>query len=78
MTRTGHLRALKANGKGPRPNHSGQRRGPLRKIVATLRYAEGLFDANHVELECGHRLLSNGTEKARCHFCRKEAVNATS
>lgn len=76
MTRAGHLRTLKANGKGPRPNHSGQRRGPLRPIVSILRWSEGLFDSNYVELECGHRLHSNGTAKARCSFCANGVSDA--
>lgn len=71
MTRPGHLRGLKANGKGPRPNQAKQRRGPLRKIVGVIVPSTGLFDADLVELECGHRVRSNGQERARCNYCAK-------
>lgn len=46
-----------------------QRKGPLRKIVATLRPSGGMFDPARVELECGHTVLSDGIYKARCDKC---------
>lgn len=50
-------------------NPSRQRKGPLRKIVVTLRASRGLFDPAYVELECGHRLRSTGQHRARCEEC---------
>lgn len=52
-------------------NPSRQRRGPLRKIVGTLRASTGIFDPAHVELECGHRTFSHGMHRARCEECAK-------
>lgn len=51
---------------------SKQRKGPLRKIVHTIRYSTGLFDTARVELECGHEVYSNGQFKARCNKCLEE------
>jgi hypothetical protein len=54
-------------------NPSRQRKGPLRKIVVTLRHSTGIFDPAYVELECGHKVHSHGQFKARCVECaRKE------
>jgi hypothetical protein len=51
---------------------SKQRKGPLRKIVATIHYSTGLFDTARVELECGHEVYSNGAFRARCDECAKQ------
>lgn len=50
-------------------NPSRQRKGPLREIIAILRPSTGLFDPAYVELECGHRVHSNGAQRARCERC---------
>lgn len=46
-----------------------QRKGPLRLIVAVLVPSGGLFDPAYVELECGHKVRSQGASKARCSEC---------
>lgn len=72
--RAGHLSNIIARGGGPRPNRSGQRRGPLRRIVKILVPSSGsIFDAPLVELECGHAEYSNGVERARCERCGRNA-----
>ena len=58
-------------------NPAKQRKGPLRQIVAILRVGKGMFDSNWVELECGHQVSSNGTYRARCNHCRREAERAS-
>lgn len=50
-----------------------QRKGPLRKIVETVRFADNTFGRNRVLLECGHEVLSNGIYAARCSKCADEA-----
>lgn len=50
-------------------NPSRQRKGPLKKIVATISYSTGMFDPALVELECGHQVRSHGQFKARCDKC---------
>jgi hypothetical protein len=50
-----------------------QRKGPLRKIVQVIRFADGMFDTSRVELECGHEVYSNGQFRARCDKCAAEA-----
>jgi hypothetical protein len=62
-------------GHGLNANPAKQRKGPLRKIVGTIREGTGMFDPPYVELECGHRVCSNGQERARCSKCAKEAGN---
>ena len=52
-------------------NPSKQRKGPLRKIVTTLRHSTGMFDPARVELECGHQVYSHGQFRARCDECAK-------
>jgi len=53
-------------------------KGPLRKVVEVLRYAEGMFDHDSVIFECGHKgRRSNGALRGRCIECRKENENAT-
>ncbi len=54
-------------------NPARQRKGPLRKIVATLRPSTGLFDPAYVELECGHKVHSDGVYRARCDECQADA-----
>lgn len=46
-----------------------QRKGPLRKIVGLVKAGDGLFDRDLVELECGHRVRSDGIYRARCDKC---------
>ena len=65
----GSLSQRFSDGKGPRPDREGQRRGPLRKIVKTVRYSRELFVPDYVLLECGHQLYSNGAYRARCNYC---------
>ena len=48
-----------------------QRKGPPRRIVATLRHSTGIFDPALVDLECGHRTHSHGAFKARCVECAR-------
>jgi hypothetical protein len=50
-----------------------KRKGPLRKIVKTLRVGTTIFESDRVELECGHEGRSWGGEKAICTQCRKDA-----
>jgi hypothetical protein len=52
-------------------NPSRQRKGPLRKIVRTIRASTGIFDPARVELECGHVVSSHGIYAARCVECAK-------
>jgi hypothetical protein len=55
-----------------------KRQAPLRKIVSVLRYREGMFDCDTVELECGHTGFAWGDKNARCTRCLKEAADAGS
>lgn len=54
-------------------------KGPLRKIVEVLSFAEGIFDTSYVRMECGHKGASYntsptaGVSRARCAECGKEA-----
>jgi hypothetical protein len=52
-------------------NKSSPKHGaPLRRIVRVVLPAEGMFDRNLVELECGHQTRSNGMHRARCQHCK--------
>lgn len=62
MSRQGHLNGRTGGSRD-------QRRGPLRKIAEVLRHGEGLFDRDHVRLECGHETDSNAQYRARCTEC---------
>ncbi len=55
--------------KGRVGGSSNQRRGPLRRIVKVLTFADSLFDQARVLLECGHKVASAGAYKARCRQC---------
>lgn len=48
-----------------------KRKAPLRKIVRVIRYREGLFDSDFVELECGHQVRAYGDFRARCVRCNQ-------
>jgi hypothetical protein len=54
-----------------------KRKAPLRKIVAVLRYREGMFDCDTVEFECGHTGLAWGDKKGRCTKCLRDAGKAS-
>lgn len=49
-----------------------KRKGPLRKIVKTLRVGTTIFESDRVELECGHEGRSWGGERAICTQCGKD------
>ncbi|KKL79836.1 hypothetical protein LCGC14_2010800 [marine sediment metagenome] len=57
-------------GKFPGGKRGPQRKGPLRRVVKTLKESEGIFDRPVVLLECDHVTTSWGV-KARCSECRK-------
>jgi hypothetical protein len=48
---------------------SSQRRGPLKKILKIVIAATCRMERNLVELECGHRVYSRGSQQARCDQC---------
>lgn len=54
---------------GARPHPERQRKGPLKVIVKVLRRAPSKFEPGIVLLECGHRVRSNSTGRARCDQC---------
>lgn len=49
-----------------------KRRAPLQRIVRVLHHRESMFDADRVELECGHVVSAYGAVRARCLECAKE------
>lgn len=49
-----------------------KKKGPLRRIVRTLKHSESIFEASLVELECGHQTTSWGGVRAICVECGKE------
>lgn len=53
-------------------NPARQRKGPLRKIVRVLVNSTGIFDADWVELDCGHKVRAWGQHRARCDTCKAE------
>ena len=55
-------------------NGGPKRKGPLRKIVRTIRASTGLFDHDFVELECGHEGRSYGGVRAICTKCPKKST----
>jgi hypothetical protein len=44
-------------------------KGPLRKIVGLVRHSSNMFEADVVNLECGHTGRSWGGIRARCRTC---------
>lgn len=53
-----------------RADPSRQRRGPLRRITSIITpQIDSFFSRPYVELECGHRVFSDGICKARCEEC---------
>lgn len=54
-----------------RRDPSRQRKGPLRRITGLVAlYEPDFFTRPYVILECGHKVFSDGTLKARCDQCR--------
>lgn len=49
----------------------GARKGPLRKIVATLYHSGNVYSRDKCLLECGHTAYTNGIYRARCRKCRE-------
>lgn len=68
-----HARHMRSGGSINR-NPAKQRKGPLRRIVETIRASTGMFDPAWVELECGHRCSSHGVFRARCRQCAQETI----
>lgn len=53
------------------PRNNGSDKGPLRLIVATLRFGDGMFDRSWVEFECGHEGSATiGARRGRCTKCK--------
>jgi hypothetical protein len=50
---------------------SGKHKGPLRKIIRTVRHSLNMFEADLVEMECGHQGRGYGGQRARCRECGK-------
>ena len=50
----------------------GKHKGPLRKIVKVLRVGRGMFETDHVLMECGHEGRSYGGVRARCRKCGEQ------
>ncbi len=65
-------------GRSINPNPRRQRKGPLRRIIEVVRQGTGMFDRDRVKLECGHTVLSNGSQKARCLKCAEAQQLASS
>lgn len=59
-----------------KPISAEKRRAPLRKIVHVVRYRASMFDADRVELECGHEVDAYGDIRARCVRCLAEQERA--
>lgn len=53
-------------------SHERKMKAPLRKIVTTLRVAQGMFDSSLVRLECGHEVSTYAIYRTRCRECLKE------
>lgn len=52
-----------------RPHPERQRIGPLKKIVKILRRPPHKFAQGLALLECGHRVKTDSTDRARCGEC---------
>lgn len=55
---------------GPGGLKAHKKGAPLRRIVATVRSSESIFQPARVELECGHEAESWGGVRARCVACK--------
>lgn len=58
---------------GPGSAAKNANKGPLRKVVRTLRTSTSIFETSWVEMDCGHEGPSWGGSKARCRRCLKES-----
>ena len=56
---------------GPGGLSERKRGAPLRRVVAIVRPANGMFDTARVQLECGHEAESWGRVRARCVNCKE-------
>jgi len=67
----------KKHGGNVNRNPSQQRKGPLKRIVALITPSnDTLFSRPYVELECGHRVHSDGISRARCPYCQEDILLA--
>lgn len=50
---------------------TGKHKGPLRKVTRVLKHSTNLFEADFVEMECGHQGRGYGGARARYRECGK-------